>query len=337
MNEWLIHVCTVWIDTFRLNTRWFRRVTFKRIELTFPLEVDAETPLPWFWIRAALLDSSAAGGSSHRHSQANTSQRSLSREPIPGPRYNTAFNPDDKLPSTFTFSRGQDSPLLDAAWTLAHARVIPIADSHTALQQQPMWWHPWWCLDIHSLSLSITQQLSLHIGGATGTKAPSGGWGNTSHHHSHAAPASCCPLPSTPASFIAQHACCDSQWWSGQGGETGNLFILHLHVQRSTWRWFTHDIIICRRLQESSCHIENKWAIIGFSVRGKCRGCDWYQNFLIFFANFWWYSNPWQLPQTYRNAALAVIWPIREQHSGKKATLKTSEGVSTMLEEQNLW
>ena len=33
-------------------------------------------------------------------------------------------------------------------------------------------------------------------------------------------------------------------------------------------------------------HIENKWAIIAYYVRGKCHGCVWYQNFLIFFCEF---------------------------------------------------
>ena len=37
-------------------------------------------------------------------------------------------------------------------------------------------------------------------------------------------------------------------------------------------------------LQKLILHIENKWAIIAFSVRGKCHGCDWYQNFSNFFC-----------------------------------------------------
>ena len=92
-----------------------------------------------------------------------------------------------------------------------------------------------------------------------------------------------------------------------------------------------HVLLIMMSLLFLLLHMENKWAIIGFSDRGKCHGCDWYQNFSNFFANFWWYSNPWQLPQTYRNTDLAVIWPIRDQHSGKKATLKTSQGVLTPM------
>ena len=40
-----------------------------------------------------------------------------------------------------------------------------------------------------------------------------------------------------------------------------------------------------KNAQTPLVHLENRWAIIGFSVRGKCHGCVWYQNFLIFFVN----------------------------------------------------
>ena len=56
-----------------------------------------------------------------------------------------------------------------------------------------------------------------------------------------------------------------------------HLLKVNATVLRATWP-------IAAELH--TLHVENKRAIIGFSVRGKCHGWVWFQNFSNFFCKF---------------------------------------------------